>query len=145
MKKIKLYLCLLFAAVLASCSDDSTERTIAAQPPITGKWYYSQQGQSIAGEDFLVNYTLHTAGCSKDNIVLGTDNSYRINEYSEENCQEISNTSTYSVNNNFITFGTGSSANTYEIESVTSTTLRLRQAEAVNGTTEYWVETFTRN
>lgn len=146
MKKLKLYLLIiLFAVGLASCSDDSTERTIATQPPVTGKWYYSQQGQTIAGEDFLVNYDLHTQGCSKDNIVLGTDNSYRFNDYSAENCQEISNTSTYSISGNYITLGTGPDADTFEIESVTSTTMRLRQEETVDGTIQYRVRTFTRN
>jgi hypothetical protein len=146
MKKIKLLVSTLaVAGLLASCSDDSTERTISAQPPITGKWYYSQQGQSINGEDFLADYTSHIPGCSKDNIVLGTDNSYRRNDYSEQTCQEVSTTSTYLVDNNFITFGTGAEANTYEIESVTANTLRLRQAEGVDGVTVYLVETYTRN
>lgn len=136
---------IITALSLASCSDNSADSAIETQAPVTGKWYYSQQGLTSAGDDFLQDYTMHTPGCSKDNIVLGEDNSYTHNEYEEGNCGVSSTTSTYTLDDNVLTLGTGPDAETYEIESVTATSLRLRQAETVNGVTEYWVETFTRD
>ncbi|MGV3460168.1 MAG: lipocalin family protein [Flavobacterium sp.] len=147
MKNFRLLFCGFIIATMTviSCSDDDAGSSVATQAPITGKWYYSQQGQSIGGQDFLTNYTMHTPGCSKDNIVFGADNSYRRNEYEDGNCQEISAATTYSISNNIITIGSGFDSEVYEIESVTANTLRLRQAETVGGETEYWVETFTKN
>ncbi|MCR5860898.1 hypothetical protein LRS05_01500 [Flavobacterium sp. J372] len=130
-----------------SCSDDDGDAP-AQQASITGKWYYAQQGTNFMGQDVgFTNYPFHTQGCEKDNMVLGTDNSYKEYEYetAATGCtEEEVLSSTYTMGNSSITFGTGASADTWEIESVTENTMRIRQAQTMEGQTYYEVQTYTR-
>jgi hypothetical protein len=146
MKKFKLLLCGMMVAGFAftSCSDDDSAPT--QQASLTGKWYYSQQGISAFGVDNLQNYSGHAAGCTKDNMELTADGAWKEYDYSASpQCTESVMTSTYTTGNSSITFGTGESAETYEIESLTENTLRIRQAYTQSGQTYYDVETYTRN
>lgn len=149
MKKFRLLLCGLMVAGVAftSCSDDDGDAP-AQQASITGKWYYSQRGLNAAGQDMgFSNYSEHATGCTKDNMELTEGGAWREYDYtSAPACTESVETSTYTRTANSITFGTGEGADTWEIESVTDNTLRLRQlytaSEAGN---VYSIETYTRN
>lgn len=148
MKNFKLLLCGLIVAGFAftSCGDDDS--TPAAQTPITGKWYYSQTGTNVMGEDMgFTNYTGHEAGCIKDNMELTEAGVWKEFDYTPATaCTENVETSTYTRTPNTITFGSGVDAETYEIESVTATTLRIRQlVSSEDGHNVYSVETYTRN
>lgn len=147
MKNFRLLLAGLMVAGFAftSCGDDDSTPA-AEQASITGKWFYSQDGFSAMGVDNLSNYDGHTAGCTKDNMELTEANAYKEFDYSGEACTESVVTSTYTRTPNSITFGTGENAEVYEIESITATTLRIRQLESTTGGQNvYWVETYTRN
>jgi len=129
-----------------SCSDDDGDAP-AQQASITGKWYYEKQGYSAMGSDVgMSNYSGHAANCTKDNMELTDGGAWKEYDYaSSPACTESVETSTYTRTSNSITFGTGEAAETYEIESLTDNTLRIRQQETLNGQTVYWVETYTRN
>jgi len=149
MKRLKFILgaILISGFALTSCSDDDSDSNQEQQASIEGKWFYAKQGFSAAGVDNLQNYDGHEAGCTKDNFVLdAAAGSWKEYDYASTTCDETVVTSTYTRNGNSITFGTGPDAETYEIQSVTDSSLRIRQLESTTGGQNiYYVETYTRN
>lgn len=148
MKNFRLLLAGLMVAGFAftSCGDDDSTPA-AEQASILGKWDYAQSGMNGAGMDIGFENYDHEAGCSKDHMELAEGGVYKDYWYGPATeCTETVETSTYSLGNSSITFGTGEGAETWEIESVTSSTMRIRKLySASEAGNIYEVETYTRH
>lgn len=142
--KIVLLSVLTLGLTLTSCSDDDKKdnNTSAA---LEGKWTYAKEGIGGNGQEILTDYE-HTAGCNKDYIEITSTNVKDVwYDKNGTECEEDSDTSTYTRNGNTITVTDASETYTSTIEKLTSSELRIVTTETMEGQTVNYITTYTRN
>jgi Lipocalin-like domain len=120
MKNLILILVTLFA--LASCSKSDDNNSTSGN--IVGKWSIDKAGAIENGVDvaaFEGNFT----GCQKDYTQFLADGTHRLGDYTNAACNLSVAIGTWTKEGNTIKISGGQFA-TYEIESLTETTMKLK-------------------
>lgn len=141
MKKI----ILLFVAVLGisstfvSCSKSDSSDSAS----IVGKWEFSKEGVIVNGQEVLTNY-VHTTGCTKDYSQFFDNNT--MVDHSFENpgtgCTEYLDSYTYVKNGNTLTLTQGTYSISTTIQTLSSSTLKVKFTDP--DTSEVYISVFTR-
>lgn len=115
---------LLLAFGTTSCDDDDDKNFQLPPATLTGKWNFSKVGGIVGGTEILTPYDGNEAGCNKDYIELGNNNTYANVDYNSdtEPCQAITTAGTFAVTGNTIVVDAGA-------ESFTGTILNLSYVE----------------
>lgn len=145
MKNFKVVLFAVIAAgfSLTSCNKDDGNDDKAS---INGKWFYSQEGIGSNGQEVLVDYTDHEANCSKDFVEFLDNSVFKDTDFYNSSCDNDTETSQWSLNDNNLTIGTGGDQVVVEVVNLSNDELKIRSvSEAVNGQTVYDIVVFTRN
>lgn len=132
-----IYFVMLFVLSLGlnvSCNSDDDS---GSESSIVGKWQLYQDGEVVNGTEVLELW-LHECATEKDYVEF-TGSGNLISHYFEENCTENIETGTYTVNGNQIKTTFVYDGTTYEttanIETLNSTTLKIKETYVDNGVT----------
>lgn len=125
-KLILLFVACVSLTTITSCSKDDDSSSASLE----GKWEWSKEGFSANGQEVLSNYE-HTAGCSKDYIVITstTVSDHTFESNGTGGCSEDIFNTTYTRSGNTLTVGTGALASTAQIASLTGSTLKITYAD----------------
>jgi len=145
MKKLKIVLfsVLALGLTLTSCGDDDNKSN-ETSGNLEGKWIYAKEGQSALGQEQLDDHE-HTAGCDKDYLQITATTIKDVLFYKNgTECQEGSDTATYTREGNTVTVKEGDETFTSTIEKLTDTELRITDTETFEGVTVTYISTYTR-
>jgi Lipocalin-like domain len=124
MKNLKIILAITLVAIIASCSKSDDNNATSGN--IVGKWSIDKAGALDNGAEvdvapFIGNIT----GCQKDYQEFLADGTYKLGDYTNAACNLSVATGTWTKEGNTIKISGGQFA-TYEIESLTETTMKLK-------------------
>lgn len=142
MKKLFLLGIVAFAGVIiTSCnSDDDSPKSATLE----GKWYYSEDGFKVNGQESLMDYDDHEVGCEKDYIEFLNNGNYRDVDYINTDCDTSIDNGMWSRNNNSLTIGTGADAINATIINLSENVLKVSVSDTENGTTIEYITLFTK-
>lgn len=124
----------------ASCDKDEDSETANTGASLEGKWQFAKEGTIANGKEVLVDY-IHLSGCTKDYMEFLPKNVWKIHFFDIPNCQEETNTATWTKNNNSVVLSFPNEPNDiFEILELTNTTLKIKGVDA--GIT--YIQIFTR-
>jgi len=132
MKKVSILFvsALALGMVFTSCNkDEDSSSTPAAS--LEGKWNFSKDGGIVGGQEVLVDYDGNEAGCTKDYIMINTNGTITSVDYDsfDAPCELFTDSMTWTRSGNIITVTDGVDVYTQEILSLTSTELKVKDAE----------------
>lgn len=138
MKKLALLFVSVVTLGITSCSSDDK----VTEAELQGKWEYSQQGTVIAGQEVLTVYP-HTANCQKDYVQI-SETTFVDHKFTSEECLENTTTRTYTRSGNTISTTAAGQTLTGEIMNLTSTSLKIKTTQTIQGQNLSYVVVYTR-
>ena len=141
MKKV-LFLCLGLLAIgltTTGCSNDDENASIE------GKWFFSQTGLSVGGQEALDPY-VHTEGCEKDYWEFNTGGVLKEVSFNKDGstCESDIVLGTYTKSDNNLLVSLNGQSNVYTIMTLNSSTLKIKVTLIDNGQPIDYVYVFRR-
>jgi Lipocalin-like domain len=124
MKNLKTILAITLATIFTSCSKSNSDSTTSGN--IVGKWSIDRAGAIENGAEIdVAPFVGNISGCQKDYSEFLADGTYKLGDYTNAACNLSVATGTWTKEGNTIKISGGQFA-TYEIESLTETTMKLK-------------------
>lgn len=130
----------ILCLMLFSCSSDNNSNSTPEDTLLVGKWEVFQgktfpAGTIITGNEQLNNFNF-ACPTQKDYVQFGSQGSAKVSTYNNS-CNEISNIGTYTKTDFIINFYHNNQFDgTWEILSLTNTTLKVKENNPSTGTPE---------
>lgn len=118
---------LTIGLTISSCSKDDGD----GAGSLEGKWNFSKEGVVAGGQEMLVDYSGNEAGCTKDYVTFSAGGTFADVDYDsfETACEMFTDNGTWVKSNNTITITSGGSTDSAEILSLTSSELKIKDAD----------------
>lgn len=127
---------------MVSCTKDEAEASIE------GKWNYESASATINGVKVsdIGGYVgdVNTAGCSKNYILLNTGGVAESGVYTGTSCKLTKTTGTWAKDGSTLTLKTEDDTETYTVESISDTTLKIKTTEEESGLKVEVIATFIK-
>lgn len=146
MKKVSVLFVLVLAFAMtfvSSCSNDDDSNPVAAS--VEGKWNFSKISTVINGVPSAEeDYDDNEPGCPKDFIELKSGGVYTDGDYYNSECQLETSTGTWSKSGSILTITGDGISIPFEVVSVSSTVLKVKYSDTLEGITYVMNITFTK-
>ncbi|WP_140487486.1 lipocalin family protein [Flavobacterium sp. GSA192] len=129
-------------ALLFSCNDDDNPNPATAS--IEGKWNFNKISEEINGVKYPEENYDNSTGCPKDFVELKSGGIYVEGFYSEIDCDLDEYVGEWSKDGAIVTIVTEEGATSYEIVSITASTLKVKFSETIDGDKYVYRISFTK-
>ena len=146
MKKVTILVVLVLAFIITfipSCSnDDNTSNPDTAS--LEGKWNFNKISEEIDGVKYPEEDYNDDDGCPKDFVELKSGGIYIEGDYYGSECTLDTFGGTWSKNGAIVTIISDGESTSYEVVSVSASTLKIKFSETVDGISYVYRISFTK-
>jgi hypothetical protein len=146
MKKVIIIFIFIFTLCIAftSCNNDSNDGN-DSQATLEGKWNFSKQSETVSGVTSPeIDFEGNESGCALDYVEFKSGSIVSDGDYSGSTCiLELSN-GTWAKTGNTVTINFEDDVSTFQIVSISSTTLKIQHSDTFEGVTTIFNLTLIR-
>jgi hypothetical protein len=147
MRKVTTLVVLVLAfsmTFISSCNSDDDESLNPATASIEGKWNFNKIATEIDGVKYPEENYNEGNGCPKDFVELKSGGNYTEGYYYGLECTLDTSSGTWTRNGAIVTFTSDGESIFYEITSITTSILKIKYSETVDGVNYVYRVSFTK-
>lgn len=129
---------------ISSCSSDDDDALNPATASIEGKWNFNKIAEEIDGVKYPEENYNDDNGCPKDFVELKSGGDFVEGYYYGLECTLETSLGAWSKNGAIVTVTLDGESISYEIISVTNSTLKIKYSETVDGISYVYKVSFTK-